>query len=197
VFSLEEKRTPLLLAYDLQLFANDEGGEKTEEPTAKKIEDSRKEVRWQRAKNSHLRLCFWHFFCACGYLCRLSENVSSMYFLIFGVDIANETGDGFTHVRAWQIVLDTVQYIAITIAPFVIFAFVIAFLSQRIQITWKVTSKPMEPKLNKLSPISGFKRMFSKQSLFELVLSIFKIVVFSAVAYSVVKDNVGNFCDGV
>lgn len=99
-------------------------------------------------------------------------------FPYFWRDIANETGDGFTHVRAWQIVLDTVQYIAITIAPFVIFAFVIAFLSQRIQITWKVTSKPMEPKLNKLSPISGFKRMFSKQSLFELVLSIFKIVVF-------------------
>ena len=45
MFSLEEKRTPLLLAYDLQLFANDEGGEKTEEPTAKKIEDSRKEQR--------------------------------------------------------------------------------------------------------------------------------------------------------
>ena len=41
MFSLEEKRTPLLLAYDLQLFANDEGGEKTDEPTAKKIEDSR------------------------------------------------------------------------------------------------------------------------------------------------------------
>ena len=45
MFSLEEKRTPLLLAYDLQLFANDEGGEKTEEPTAKKIEDSRKEAK--------------------------------------------------------------------------------------------------------------------------------------------------------
>ena len=30
----------LLLGYDLQFFANDEGGEKTEEPTAKKIEDS-------------------------------------------------------------------------------------------------------------------------------------------------------------
>ena len=52
MFSLEEKRTPLLLAYDLQLFANDEGGEKTEEPTAKKIEDSRKEG--QVAKSTHI-----------------------------------------------------------------------------------------------------------------------------------------------
>ena len=49
MFSLEEKRTPLLLAYDLQLFANDEGGEKTEEPTAKKIEDSRKDSQIGRA----------------------------------------------------------------------------------------------------------------------------------------------------
>lgn len=50
MFSLEEKRTPLLLAYDLQLFANDEGGEKTEEPTAKKIEDSRKEGQVAKSK---------------------------------------------------------------------------------------------------------------------------------------------------
>ena len=63
MFSLEEKRTPLLLAYDLQLFANDEGGEKTEEPTAKKIEDSRKE----------------------GQVAKSKELTSSMYFLIFGV----------------------------------------------------------------------------------------------------------------
>lgn len=136
-----------------------------------------KKVRWQRAKNSHLRLCFWHFFVLAD-IYVVYRRTSRQCISLFWRDIANETGDGFTHVRAWQIVLDTVQYIAITIAPFVIFAFVIAFLSQRIQITWKVTSKPMEPKLNKLSPISGFKRMFSKQSLFELVLSIFKIVVF-------------------
>ena len=193
MFSLEEKRTPLLLAYDLQLFANDEGGEKTEEPTAKKIEDSRKEGQVAKSKeltSAAMLLAF--FLCLRIFMSFIGERLVNV-FPYFWRDIANETGDGFTHVRAWQIVLDTVQYIAITIAPFVIFAFVIAFLSQRIQITWKVTSKPMEPKLNKLSPISGFKRMFSKQSLFELVLSIFKFVVFSAVAYSVVKDNVGIF----
>ena len=62
MFSLEEKRTPLLLAYDLQLFANDEGGEKTEEPTAKKIEDSRKEGQVAKSKEltsaeMDLRMC--------------------------------------------------------------------------------------------------------------------------------------------
>ena len=155
MFSLEEKRTPLLLAYDLQLFANDEGGEKTEEPTAKKIEDSRKEGQVAKSKeltSAAMLLAF--FLCLRIFMSFIGERLVNV-FPYFWRDIANETGDGFTHVRAWQIVLDTVQYIAITIAPFVIFAFVIAFLSQRIQITWKVTSKPMEPKLNKLSPISG------------------------------------------
>ena len=191
--SLEEIRTPLLLRYNLQFFANDEGGEKTEEPTAKKIEDSRKEGQVAKSKeltSAAMLLAF--FLCLRIFISFIGERLVNV-FPYFWKNIANETGDGFSHVRAWQILLDSVQYIAITIAPFVIFAFVVAFLSQRIQITWKVTSKPMQPKFNKLSPISGFKRMFSKQSLFELVLSIFKIIVFSAVAYSVVKDYVGIF----
>lgn len=191
--SLEEIRTPLLLRYNLQFFANDEGGEKTEEPTAKKIEDSRKEGQVAKSKeltSAAMLLAF--FLCLRIFISFIGERLVNV-FPYFWKNIANETGDDFSHVRAWQILLDSVQYITITIAPFVIFAFVVALLSQRIQITWKVTSKPMQPKFNKLSPISGFKRMFSKQSLFELVLSIFKIIVFSAVAYSVVKDYVGIF----
>ena len=125
MFSLEEKRTPLLLAYDLQLFANDEGGEKTEEPTAKKIEDSRKEGQVAKSKeltSAAMLLAF--FLCLRIFMSFIGERLVNV-FPYFWRDIANETGDGFTHVRAWQIVLDTVLYIAITIAPFVIFAFVV------------------------------------------------------------------------
>ena len=40
-----EREENLLLKYNLQFFAKDgPGGEKTEEPTAKKLEDARKEV---------------------------------------------------------------------------------------------------------------------------------------------------------
>ena len=116
MFSLEEKRTPLLLAYDLQLFANDEGGEKTEEPTAKKIEDSRKEGQVAKSKeltSAAMLLAF--FLCLRIFMSFIGERLVNV-FPYFWRDIANETGDGFTHVRAWQIVLDTVQYIAITLS---------------------------------------------------------------------------------
>ena len=40
------------LKYNLQMFASSEGGDKTEEPTAKKLEDARKEG--QAAKSQDL-----------------------------------------------------------------------------------------------------------------------------------------------
>ena len=94
MFSLEEKRTPLLLAYDLQLFANDEGGEKTEEPTAKKIEDSRKEGQVAKSKeltSAAMLLAF--FLCLRIFMSFIGERLVNV-FPYFWRDIANETGDG-------------------------------------------------------------------------------------------------------
>ena len=45
-----ELESKITIKYDLQMFANDEGGDKTEEPTAKKIEDSRKEGQVAKSK---------------------------------------------------------------------------------------------------------------------------------------------------
>ncbi|MGN0390403.1 MAG: flagellar biosynthesis protein FlhB [Wujia sp.] len=181
------------LRYDLQLFANDEGGEKTEEPTAKKIEDSRKEGQVAKSKELTSAVMLLVFFlCLRMFIGFVGERLVNVFPYFWG-RIDEYLSATFDDVRVWQIILDAIIYIAVTIAPFVIIAFVVAFLTQRVQITWKVTAKPMQPKLNKLNPISGFKRMFSKQSLFELVLSIFKIIVFTAVAYSIVKDNIGVF----
>jgi flagellar biosynthetic protein FlhB len=78
---------------------------------------------------------------------------------------------------------------AITCAPFMIVAFIVAFMTQRVQIKWMVTTKPLHPKFNKLNPVNGFKRLFSKEALFNLLVSIVKILLFGAIAYSFVKDN--------
>ena len=47
----------------------------------------------------------------------------------------------------------------------------------------------MQPKLSKMNPVNGFKRIFSTQSLMELVKSILKIGLIAWVAYSTFKDN--------
>ena len=52
-----------------------------------------------------------------------------------------------------------------------------------IQIGFLFTTESLKPKLNRISPISGFKRLFSTRSLVELAKSILKLTVIGAIAY--------------
>ena len=69
------------------------------------------------------------------------------------------------------------------------FGFVVTLLVSIVQVGWKVSTKPMKPELSKLNPLNGFKRIFSKDSLFELVKSILKIVIIIYIVYTSIKDN--------
>lgn len=49
----------------------------------------------------------------------------------------------------------------------------------------------MQPKLERLNPVQGIKRLFSLRSLFELVKNIVKVVIVAAAVYFVVKARLG------
>ena len=74
-------------------------------------------------------------------------------------------------------------------APVFIVAFIVAFLADIVQVKWKVTGEPLRPKFNKLSPIGGFKRIFSANSLMELIKALLKIILVIYVSYSYLKDK--------
>lgn len=179
----------ILIKYDLQLFANDEGGEKTEEPTAKKIDDSRKEGQVAKSKEiSTAASLLSVFICLKIFIGFLGERLTGVFFNFWN-EMDEMANSAFNSVTVVQILSEALIYIVISCLPFFIIALVVGFLSQRVQFKWMVTTKPLEPKLNKLNPISGFKRIFSKQALFDLLLSIVKIILIFAICYSVIKDN--------
>lgn len=178
------------LRLDLQFFAG-EGGEKTEEPTAKKIEDTRKEGQVAKSKEISTAITLLALFLSLKvFMGFLGERMTGVFFR-FWKEMSEYPKGTFDSIRVWQLSLDVILYILITTAPFLVVAFVVAFISQKIQVKWMITAKPLKPKLNKLSPISGFKRMFSSKALFELFISLLKISLISAVCYSVIKDNIG------
>ena len=92
-------------------------------------------------------------------------------------------------VAASHYMADILLQVLLTMLPFLLFGFVITFLVSVVQVGWKVTGKPLKPDLNKFNPINGFKRIISKDSLFELLKSIIKIAVIFWVAYSRVKNH--------
>ena len=89
-----------------------------------------------------------------------------------------------------SILLRTVMLrLLITLLPILLIGFAVAFISDLFQVKWRPTTKPLQPKFSKLNPLNGFKKIFSAQSLVELVKSIAKILLIALVSYSYIKDK--------
>ena len=184
----EEERFQLQIEYNLQFFAEDaNGAEKTEQPTAKKLDDARKEG--QVAKSQEIATAF--SLLALFLILRFGYGFMGENFVgIFGRVYDNipniaRTYDG--HLP-WAYITSTLNNAMLTMlllcAPFFLIGFLIAFLSDIVQVGFKPTSKPLQPKLSKLNPISGMKKIFSTRKLFELAKSILKLLVMAVVIYS-------------
>ena len=89
-----------------------------------------------------------------------------------------------------SILLRTVMLrLLIILLPILLIGFAVAFISDLFQVKWRPTTKPLQPKFSKLNPLNGFKKIFSAQSLVELVKSIAKILLIALVSYSYIKDK--------
>lgn len=192
----EELNTRLLLSYDLQFFAKDgEGGEKTEPATAKKLKDARKEGKV--AKSKELTSAFdliVLFLCLKIFVSYVGGNLLGLFDLVYG-NMADfvRINEGYMSTQAVSTVLfPVIIRWLLTVLPFFAFGVVITFLISVIQVGWTVSAKPMQPKLSKFNPINGFKRIFSKDTLFELVKSIFKVGIIIYIAYTSVRDEAGH-----
>ena len=192
----EELNTRLLLSYNLQFFAKDgEGGEKTEPATAKKLKDARKEGKV--AKSKELTSAFdliVLFLCLKIFVSYVGGNLLGLFDLVYG-NMADfvRINEGYMSSQAVSTVLfPVIIRWLLTVLPFFAFGVVITFLISVIQVGWTVSAKPMQPKLSKFNPINGFKRIFSKDTLFELVNSIFKVGIIIYIAYTSVRDEAGH-----
>lgn len=186
-----EKRQ--ILEYNLQWFAKDgPGGEKTEPATAKKLREAREEG--QVCKSKELTSAFdlivlflvlkifvssmgGNFLNVFNYVYKLIPDFVSINAKAF----SSQAVRGFFAVIFWRMLL--------IVIPFFLLGFAVTLLVNVLQVGWKVTTKPMKPKLDRFNPLNGFKRMFSKDSLFELLKSILKIFIILYIAYTSIKDH--------
>ena len=176
---------PLLIPYDLQFFAEDaNGAEKTEEPTAKKLDDARKEG--QVAKSQEVATAFSLLFLfillriVYGFMGRIFSNTFETVYN--SIPYVARTYDGMLPLAyISSLVIHAMLTLLLLCAPFFIVGFIVAFICDYVQVGYKPTTKPLEPKLSKLNPVSGMKKIFSTRKLFELAKSILKLGIMSIV----------------
>ena len=174
-------------AYNLQFFG--EGGDKTEKATPKKLDDARKEGRVARSSdliNGFMLLLMF-------FVLKLFGGIMAGLFLDSFVKYYNKASDISMEVfdvrQAVNLSNEIVLDIVIATLPVLIGSFVVALVGNIVQVGWKVTAKPLKPKLDRLNPIGGLKRMFSQEKVVELIKSILKVLAIALVAYNEVKDR--------
>ncbi len=184
----------MIIRYNLQFFAKDgPGGEKTEQPTTKKLNDARKEGQVAKSKeiaNAFVLLSM--FFMVKFYIGIVGEGLTTYFYRIYSqIPDMIRMYNGLVPVRALTLLVgDMMMRILILIAPVLLIGFIVVFVCDLVQVKWRPTTKPLKPKFSKINPIQGFKRIFSKNSIVELIKSVAKLAVVGYVAYSYLKDKV-------
>jgi len=85
----------------------------------------------------------------------------------------------------------TILDMMLILLPILAVAFIVCFVGDVIQVKWKPTAEPMKPKLDKFSPISGFKRIFSIKTVVRLIKQLVVIAICVLVAYNRLKSQIG------
>lgn len=178
------------LAYDLQLFAKDgPNGEKTEEPTAKKLKDARKKGQVARSIDVTTAFSLLTFFLMLKFFLGFLGNRFMELFAHTYEKVTDVTNDEFTLQIACAYMGKAIRDILITALPFYLMAFIIAFVTNLVQVRWQISYESIKPKFDKFNPVSGMKRLFSKDKIVDFLKSAAKIMVIIAVVYNYLQDK--------
>ena len=183
----------LLLKLNLQFFAKDgPGGEKTEPATSKKLNDIRKEGQVAKSKELITAVSLMSLFIILKiYLSKLGTGLIDVYTQVYNTisKVVDDSYNGLPIRTAGSVMQQVIIDMIKLVIPILLVAIVIAILGNMLQQKWMVTAKPLQPKFSKISPISGFKRMFSVRQLVELIKSIAMISIIMIVVYNTVKSK--------
>ena len=183
----------LLLPYNLQFFAKDgPGGEKTEPATNKKLDETRKQGQVAKSKELIMAATLMALFIIVKvYVSSLGQKLMDGFKEFYSqFEVHAGSSMGYPVGLAASSLQNVFMNIISAVFPVLIVAVIIAVLGNMLQQRWMVTSEPMKPKFSKLSPVNGFKRIFSVRQLFELLKSIAMIIVIGIIVYTEIKDKV-------
>lgn len=186
----------LIFEIDLQWFAQDgPGGEKTEPATAKKLREAREEGKVARSKELTAAFDLIVLFLVLKiFISFVAERLVGAFTYTYTLipDFVEMNAKDVSGQAVSTLIMNSLLQILIICLPFFAFGLAITLVISIYQVGWKVSAKPMMPKLDKFNPINGFKRIFSKDSIFELIKSFLKIGLIVYIAYTSIRGEADN-----
>ncbi|EHZ2783203.1 SctU family type III secretion system export apparatus subunit VscU [Vibrio parahaemolyticus] len=160
-------------------------GEKTEQPTAKKLRDARK--KGQVAKSQEivssaliLALIAVLFAFADYYMSHISA------LLLLPSELAYQ---GFQDALI-DVAIAIAKEMAYLLAPIILVAALIAIFSNMGQFGFLFSGESIKPDIKKINPVEGAKRIFSLKSVIEFIKSILKVSLLSCIIWVTLRGNI-------
>lgn len=183
----------VLLKLNLQQFAADgPGGEKTEPATQKKLSDARKDGKVAKSKEIVNAITLFVIFVLMKFFCTIwAEGFFESFVSTYNKISSYATSDNveITMNVISAIFMDIVWIVAKLTAPVLIIVVVIEVATNVYQVKWMVAPKVLKPKFDRMNPISGFKRIFSVQTLVTLLKSLAIIAICIYIVYSTLVEK--------
>ncbi len=159
---------------------------KTEQPTAKKLEEARKKgpppLSRDMTSTVTLLVSIITLYTLGSYmLTSLKENTRD---LLGGMGSVSITPTG-----VYSILLQQIMSIGAVIAPFLVMVMVAGVIAVVIQGGVSFSTEKLSFKFEKINPLEGVKRLLKKEAAVEALKSIIKILIVGYVAYQILRDE--------
>lgn len=155
--------------------------EKTEEPTPRKIEKARQEGNVPKSMETagfvSLAVSFIALYASYSFV---EDHVKRLYIYYMSL-----IGEEMTQTQLMQIMMITVQEIAVIIAPIALAVLLSGVIGNVAQFGFLFSTKAIKPKFNKLNPVTGLKNLLSIKKLTDGAIVTFKVFLALGVGFFV------------
>jgi flagellar biosynthetic protein FlhB len=158
---------------------NADGTEKTEDPSEKKLREAREKGQIPRSRELTTLLMTLS---AALYLLFFGQGIINGFITITTKGLSFDRQHAFDTQQLFNLILALFQEAIIMTLPFIFLMVLIALISPMLLGGWSFSTSTLVPKISKLNPISGIKRMFSAKALLELLKALAKFVLVLGVA---------------
>ncbi len=160
-------------------------GEKTEMPTPKKLRDAREKGQVCTSKDIVSTAILVVLFAVLGWMGGALLDDMEELLRFIGGRVADNTMDSVRQSSAMAIMVILKHTLIV-----VLIAAVIGIVGNVAQIGFLFTFEPIIPKLEKLSPVEGAKKIFSKKNLFEFLKNVVKVLFLGYLLYKIIWASV-------
>ncbi|MBS4177106.1 flagellar biosynthesis protein FlhB [Lederbergia citrea] len=171
------------LILDLQFFA----GEKTEKATPKKRQDTRKKGQTAKSQDVNTAIGLLAVF---SFLLFFSPKLGEITLNTFRHSFNEYLLMEVTEANVRLIMMDILKEIAILLGPIMLVALLAGIGANLMQVGFMASGEPLMPKLEKIDPIKGLKRIFSIRAIVELLKSMLKIGFVGAITLFVLWSRI-------